>query len=88
MSVDFVKIIYCATCSVVLVRCIVSVTDGSKIVYEYKKNLPYDIIEKDCTVEVSFFISIDSSIFSLLQHDVFIMCVKTKTAEQKPACNF
>lgn len=37
---------------VVLIRCTVPQTDDSKITYEYKKNLPYDIIERDCTVEV------------------------------------
>jgi len=44
----------CLISSVVEVRCTVLLTDDSKITYEYKKNLPYDIIEKDCTVEVSF----------------------------------
>jgi len=39
-------------CSVVLIHCTVSLADGSKVVYEYKKNLPYDVIEKDCTVQV------------------------------------
>lgn len=37
---------------VVLIHCIITLTDGSKVVYEYKKNLPYDVIEKDCNVEV------------------------------------
>jgi len=40
------------TCSVVLINCTVTLADGSKVVYEYKKNLPYDVIEKDCTVQV------------------------------------
>jgi len=38
--------------SVILIHCVVATTDGNKIVYEYKKNLPYDVIEKDCLVEV------------------------------------
>ena len=45
--------------SAVLIRCIVAQSDGSKITYEYKKNLPYDIVEKDCTVEVSCFVSVN-----------------------------
>lgn len=37
---------------VVRIHCIVTKADGNKVVYEYKKNLPYDVVEKDCTVEV------------------------------------
>jgi len=36
-----------------VVRCTVVTKDGNNIIYEYKKNLPYDVVEKDCTVEVT-----------------------------------
>jgi len=39
-----------------LIHCIITLTDGSKVVYEYKKNLPYDVIEKDCNVEVTVYL--------------------------------
>lgn len=55
----------CVMRSAVLIRCIVAQSDGSKITYEYKKNLPYDIVEKDCTVEVSCFVSVNVVWFSL-----------------------
>jgi len=47
----------CVISSIVCIHCIVTATDGNKVVYEYKKNLPYDVIEKLCNVEVCIFIN-------------------------------
>jgi len=45
-----------------IIQCNVTTTEGNNIVYEYKKNLPYDVIEKDCTVEVETYFTCVSSL--------------------------